>query len=331
MNGLVRRIGTVLVVSVVSASTIAALACTATPAGPPQAEKVVPTAAPSGKQEATVVTRPTTLATLKYGTAPGFSSAGTYIGIERGHFQEVGLELDVARFPNGPEMIQPLATRQLDIGVLDTGAGVFNALTRDLPIRFVADASHYNKGNTGSAIVVRKDLADSGEVMDLSDLRGKKISPIARGSLLDALAHMTLAKAGLKPSDVDIQYVGFAESLAAFKNRGLDAAFLVEPFTVSAVEQGLGVVKWATADLHGTIQGPVVVYSPSITADRQEVGRRFAVAYLRGVRDFVDAFKQGKDRDAIVAILSKYAVEDRTLYQKMVLPDIDPNGEIRVF
>jgi hypothetical protein len=52
--------------------------------------------------------------------------------------------------------------------------------------------------------------------------------------------------------------------------------------------------------------------------ERQEVGRRFLVAYLRGVRDYDDAFNHGKDQDAIVAILTKHTnIKDPAVFQKM--------------
>jgi hypothetical protein len=51
------------------------------------------------------------------------------------------------------------------------------------------------------------------------------------------------------------------------------------------------------------------------------------VAYLRGVRDFVAAFDQGKDKAAIVGILAAHTtVTDPALYERMVLPGFQPDG-----
>ena len=46
----------------------------------------------------------------------------------------------------------------------------------------------------------------------------------------------------------------------------------------------------------------MLVFSPAM-AQREDVGNRFVLAYLRGVRDYVDAFKKGRNREALVQLL----------------------------
>jgi NitT/TauT family transport system substrate-binding protein len=58
--------------------------------------------------------------------------------------------------------------------------------------------------------------------------------------------------------------------------------------------------------------------------------RRFMKAYLRGVRDYNDAFRKDTGRAAIVDILSKNTVKKPELYATMVMPGLDPNGAINV-
>ena len=116
------------------------------------------------------------------------SSSGIFIGVERGYYQEQGIDVEIVPFSNAAEMIQPIAASQVDVANADTGAGIFNALGRGLPLRFVADGDHTEPGHSSLAWVVRKDLIDSGAFRDLPDLRGKRVSPIAKGSLVDSLA-----------------------------------------------------------------------------------------------------------------------------------------------
>src|SRR3954447_23724912 len=130
-------------------------------------------------------------------------------------------------------MIPPLAASQVDVANADAGTPLLNALGRGLPIRFVADENHTGPGHSNLAWVVRKDLIDSGAIRDLPDLRGKKISPIARGSLVDSLAFRTFDRAGIDPSEVQIEYVTFPDVLPAFGNRALDAAILTEPLVTT--------------------------------------------------------------------------------------------------
>jgi NitT/TauT family transport system substrate-binding protein len=267
--------------------------------------------------------------TVKYGASGSVSSAGAFIGIERGYFREVGLEIEIVPFTNAAEMIQPIAASQIDVANADTGAAVFNALGRGLPLRFVADGNHTEPGHSSLAWVIRKDLIDSGAVRDLPDLRGKKISPIARGALVDTLAFRTIDRAGNDPSEVQIEYVTFPDVLPAFGNRALDAAILTEPLVTTAVEQGLGVRWRGMDDLFGRFQSTLIIYSPTMTTQRVDVGRRFMIGYLRSLRDYQDAFNGGKDLDAIIAILTQYtAIKDPNVYKKIVVPAFDPNGDM---
>jgi NitT/TauT family transport system substrate-binding protein len=295
-----------------------AVVATATAAPATSAPAAAPTSAPAAGPE-----------TIKYAAGTSVSSAGVFIGIDRGYYREVGLEIEIVPFSNAAEMIQPIAASQVDVANADTGAGIFNALARGLPLRFVADGNHTEPGHSSLAWVVRKDLVDSGAVRELPDLRGRKLSPIARGSLVDSLGYRTLARAGLQPSDVEIEYVTFTDVLPALANQALDAAILNEPLVTSAVEQGLGVRWRGMDDLFGTFQGTLIIYSPTMVTQRQDAGRRFMVGYLRSLRDYLDAFNGGKDLDAVLAILTKYtAIKDPAVYRKIVVPAFDANGQM---
>src|SRR3954452_24673593 len=166
---------------------------------------------------------------VKVGTSTSVGSTGFFIGLERGYYQEQGLDVEIVPFEGATEMIPPLAASQIDVTNADAGTTIFNALGRDLPLHFVAEGNHTSPGHSNLAWVVRKDLADSGAMRDLTDLRGKRISPRARGSLVDMLAHRTLALAGLGPDDVDLQYILSPNVMPAFANGALDAAILGEP------------------------------------------------------------------------------------------------------
>jgi NitT/TauT family transport system substrate-binding protein len=259
------------------------------------------------------------------------SSSGIFIGVDKGYYKEQGLDIEIVPFSSAAEMIQPIAASQVDVANADTGAGIFNALGRGLPLRFVADGNHTEPGHSSLGWMIRKDLIDSGAFRDLPDFRGKRISPIAKGSLVDSLAYRTLEKAGLQPSDVELEYVTFADVLPAFANKALDAAILTEPLVTSSVDQGLAVRWKGMDDLFGTFQSTLIIYSPTMTTQRQEVGRRFMIGYLRALRDYQAAFNEGKDLDGVIDILTKYTtIKDPAVYRKIVVPAFSPNGEMNV-
>jgi hypothetical protein len=60
------------------------------------------------------------------------------------------------------------------------------------------------------------------------------------------------------------------------------------------------------------------------------VGKKFMVAYLHGVRDFLDAFDTGKDQDQIISILTSSTLLKDPAQWKSVPQTFDPNGAILI-
>jgi NitT/TauT family transport system substrate-binding protein len=120
--------------------------------------------------------------------------------------------------------------------------------------------------------------------------------------------------------------------ITAFANRGIDAAIVIEPF-VSRVEELGTAVRWkGNSDFYGNQQVAVIMYGPDLVESRQEIGRRWLTAYVRGLRDYNDAFgpkRQG--RDEIIQILIKHTpVKDPAAYEAMRPAGLDPDGKLEV-
>jgi NitT/TauT family transport system substrate-binding protein len=78
-------------------------------------------------------------------------------------------------------------------------------------------------------------------------------------------------------------------------------------------------------------QVAVLLYGPDFVNKRADVARRFMVAYLKGVRDYDNAFGKNIGRAEIVAILSKNTtVKKPELYEKMTMPGLDPDGAVNL-
>jgi NitT/TauT family transport system substrate-binding protein len=265
---------------------------------------------------------------VTYATSPGLSSAQTYVAVGRGYFRDAGINLDIQPQGSGTDVLPQLATSKVDIAHTNINAGTYNALTRGLPLKFIADGGHDEKGHSYTAMVVRKALVDSGKVKNPADLKGLKIGVFNKGSTVDMTTQLILSAAKLQPSDVNFQYIAFDESVTALGNNAIDAAVLVEPYVAATADKGFAVRMWGASDLIGTMQTTMVNFSPDFAAKRQDTGNRFMQAYIKGSRDYMDAVTQGKDWDAIVAMLTKpTGVSDPALFKKMTLIVNDVNGE----
>jgi NitT/TauT family transport system substrate-binding protein len=71
------------------------------------------------------------------------------------------------------------------------------------------------------------------------------------------------------------------------------------------------------------------MYGPQFIQNKGEAAKRLMVAYLRGIRDYNDAFVKKQGRDAVIDILiQRTSLKDRPLYDKIGLPGLNPDGEV---
>jgi NitT/TauT family transport system substrate-binding protein len=79
-------------------------------------------------------------------------------------------------------------------------------------------------------------------------------------------------------------------------------------------------------------QFAVLMYSPGF-AKNDKLATGFMTAYLKGVRYYNDAFdkKDPKARQEVIDILAaKTTLKDKALYDKVVMPGLDPDGKVNV-
>jgi NitT/TauT family transport system substrate-binding protein len=286
---------------------------------------------PIGSSAQTPQVEPTPLTppvTVRIGVNQTLAESGQYIADERGYFREEGLQVEFTPFDGAARMTSALASGQLDVGAGGVSAGLFNAIGRGVPIRIVGPQARHERGANALYVMVRQDLLDNGQVREYADLRGRKLAVLALGSAPEYGGELALRRGGLQPTDVEWVELPFADMVPAFASGAIDAAVQSEPAASLAVSRGVA-VKWREmAEVQPGIQFTVVLYSPAF-AMSQEAGRRWMVAYLRGVRDYTEAFKKNRGRNDVVAILTRHTlVKDAALYDQMGFADIDPNGRV---
>ncbi|HLB11393.1 MAG TPA: ABC transporter substrate-binding protein, partial [Dehalococcoidia bacterium] len=180
-----------------------------------------------------------------------------------------------------------------------------------------------------SWIVLRKDLADSGKVKTIADLKGMKIAIPSTGSVGDMTVQKMLQDAGVKPGEVEVVVIPPADQAAALANGAIAASYTPEPYIAQGVQQGFS-VKWlpnSKTSPDNTAQNALIVFGSALLKD-QDLARRWLVAYLKGARDYLKAFGVKEGRQDIVNILVKYTtVKDPKLYDVMEMPYLDPNGQ----
>jgi NitT/TauT family transport system substrate-binding protein len=272
---------------------------------------------------------------LRVATIRITADAGLYIADEKGYFKEQGIDVDWVDFATAAEATAPLGAGQLDIGVGAVGAGLFNAMARGIDIRLVADKAATspdprNGFASSLALAVPREYADSGRFTDYADLRGKTIVIPAKGTASHILIDQALRKGGLTLVDAEINELTFPDINPALANKAVDVALQIDPLLTLGEAQGI-LVPWKRAvEIYPGQQIAAIMYGPRVAEIGQNAGNRFMVAYVKGLRDYNDAFgPRRQNRAEVVAILTKNTnVKDAALYDKVTWDYMNPDGYI---
>jgi NitT/TauT family transport system substrate-binding protein len=268
---------------------------------------------------------------VKVGVTGIAPEAAIYQAVERGYFQEEGLDVELVSVRGITEQVGLLATGQLHFGNGGVDPGLFNAAQRDIGLKLVTTLVSSTEKNPGAAgLIVRKERVDSGQYRSLSDLKGLTIAVSALGTTSQMHVEKALTQGGLTVDDVNMVAMAFPDMLPALGNKAIDAAWEVEPFMAIANSRGIATTTTQAGDVYPGALGVVMLISPQFAADHQEAARRYLTAFLRGTRDYYRAFVSDENpagREEFYQVLMKHTpVKDPTLYPLLGWSGVDPNG-----
>ena len=273
-----------------------------------------------------------TMKTVKVGTTNLSSDIGLFLAEKRGFFKDEGLKVELIPFDAGAKMVAPLGAGDLDAGAGAASAGLYNAVNRGLKLKMVADKGTNIAGYSYKALMVRKDLIDSGAFKSLADLKGKKVAIIANGAADESVINQALKKAGLKDDDIEKVFLPFPQHLTAFANKAIDASISAEPSITAMVRNNAAVRFVGIDDFYPVQQTAMLLINGKFAEDRKTVAA-FLKAYLRGVREYAATLKDGKiigpGAEAMIKDIAEMTgIKDATLLHQMVPVFIDPDGQI---
>src|SRR5581483_3120754 len=152
---------------------------TAASAAPDGATVTAP--APAAPSRPDLPTTPAVKLTIGAGTSGGY--APLFVAQARGHFKEQGLDVEFTPSGNVYDHLPALAQGQMQVGACSNNVGCFNALLRGVDLKIVADLSSSSrtpKSAGSTALMVRKDLWDSGTIREARDLVGRSVYMVDR-------------------------------------------------------------------------------------------------------------------------------------------------------
>lgn len=266
------------------------------------------------------------------GISPVMSSAALYIAKEKGYFKDEGIDVVVKPFKgSGAEMVPFLASGQLFVAGGNVAAGVYNAIANDIPIKFVVDKGTVTPKHGYLALIVRKDHIESGRYKDFKDLKGMTMAVTAKGVSQEIATEKYLQKGGLSLADIKLITLAYSDMNIAMANKSLDAAVQIEPFVAAAVSNNLAARVAGSDEVYPNQQSAVMMYSPIFMEKHPDKAKAFMVAYVKGLRDYNDAFEKNIKRAEIIAILAKStSMSDPKTYDAVRPVGLHPDGRMDV-
>jgi NitT/TauT family transport system substrate-binding protein len=264
--------------------------------------------------------------TVKVGIARSTSNAAELMALKRGYFKDVGIKLQWDDIDTTANVIALLAQNQYDIVAGGISAGIFNALEKNLPITMLSDRVSTPIGHN---LMLRPDLKDT--VKTFKDLKGKVIASNGQGSVSTYEVGKMLEREGLSIADVDLKIFPFTQMGLAFRNQAIDAAIVIPPFVWQLQEQGLAIPFGNVDDLvqPQPMTIAVIMANTDWVKANPDLVQRYMTAWLRGARDYCNAYHGGSDRQEVIDELVNSKTEPRReLLEKYPWPARSPNGRI---
>ncbi len=234
---------------------------------------------------------------LRIGWVYAMANAPALIADKKGFYAAEGLNVDIKSFNDGPLLQQAVAAGDLDVAYVGSPP-VYHWFSRGLESKILAQV------NYGQAAVIANAKSP---VNTVSDLKGKKLAGVAKGSGMDVLlrGYVLKEKAKLDPDkDVSIINMPAPNMNAALEHGEADAAFSWEPFVSQSLLRGSSKL---VLDVNKELpQYPwyVVISLPSTLKNRPDEVTKLLRAHLKAI-----AFLQSHPDEANQIIAQEFKLE----------------------
>jgi NitT/TauT family transport system substrate-binding protein len=232
------------------------------------------------------------LTTLKVGVIPIADVAPLYLGMEKGFFEEEGLEIEPQLAEGGAAIVPSVVSGDYQIGFSNTTSLII-AASKDLPIKIVSQGV---LGGTGpddawDGVVVPK----GSNIKSAKDLEGKTVAVNTLNNVGPLTINTAMENAGADYSKIKYVEVPFPDMNAALEAGRVDAAWEVEP-----------------AFSGGKAAGGTVIFHPyEETAPNLTVATYFATEqYIGENQDVVASFKRAIEKSLDYASQNPDEVRD---------------------
>ncbi len=235
---------------------------------------------------------------VKAAVVPYLTLMPFYIAAEEGYFAEQNLDVEFVQLGRDSELMTALARGQVDVAGGMLTANELALIASGVRIRMVASLGNMAPGAcTYAAFIARREHLESGALRDRERIAGLRFDAnviLPFGYFIDEF----LRPFALTTGDLDVIDLPSPAALAALANGSIDVTIDSEPFISQHLESREAAVWARVEDIVPNYLFTALRYGPTILDERPEVGRRFAVAMLKAIRQY-NLGKTARNREIV--------------------------------
>ncbi|MCR2802913.1 ABC transporter substrate-binding protein [Paenibacillus soyae] len=238
--------------------------------------------------------------------------APQYVAIEKGFFEEEGLEIELTTTPGGDKTMTALLSNSIDVALVgsETSIYVYQQGADDPVINFA------QLTQTDGTFLVAREKTES---FDWNSLKGSVFLGQRKGGMPQMAGEFAMKKHGIDPhNDMElIQNVDFANIAPAFSSGTGDYVQLFEPTASIFEKEGRGYVVASFGTESGHLPYTVFMTKESFIDKNAETVQAFTDAVYKAqqwvdensaeaIADVVLPYFENVDRDILVSSLDRY-------------------------
>jgi len=218
------------------------------------------------------------MTSIKVGVVPVVDVAPLYLGIDKGFFEDEGLEVEPVVAQGGAAIIPAVVAGDQEIGFSNV-VSLMLGQTQDLPVRIISQGIQAtdDSENDTAAIAVK----GSSDIQEPADLEGKTIAINTLNNISQLTVTAALDSEGVDTSTLHFVEVPLPDMVGQLEAGQIDAAGLVEPFVTTGKNAGQR----------------MIIYDRVATEPEMTIATYFTSdSYLQDNPDVVEAFVRAINR-----------------------------------
>jgi NitT/TauT family transport system substrate-binding protein len=209
---------------------------------------------------------------------PVVDVAPLYLGIDKGFFEEEGLDVEPVVAQGGAAIIPAVVAGDQEIGFSNV-VSLMLGQTQDLPVKIISQGIQAtdDPDNDTAAIAVKGDS----DIQEPADLEGKTIAINTLNNISQLTVTAALDSEGVDTSTLSFVEVPLPDMVGQLEAGQIDAAGLVEPFVTTGKNAGQR----------------MIIYDRVATEPEMTIATYFTSdSYLQDNPDVVEAFVRAMNR-----------------------------------